>query len=159
MIQQTSNMGYPVVISPDMKEAEAINQILRGEISAVEAYHQVMKKINSQPEKQRLETFLESHQRNVDYWTQQADGLALKPEADSGPWGHVVEAFVGAAKLFGETATLIALQKGEEHGKSEYETLLRNKYISAENKRFVTNIVMPELEQHIESIEAMKKLH
>ena len=150
---------YEQIITPSMRKTEALNQILRGERSAVEAYEQVLEKISEEPERIRLEEFLTTHRKNVEYWERQVMAEAMKPDDSSGPWGYIVQAFVGTAKLFGNTATLSALKQGEEHGLNEYQTLIENPEIDVVDKRYVRNVIIPELEKHLISIEAMKQLH
>lgn len=145
-------------IHPKMHSAEAMNRILRGEISAVEAYQQVIDKISKDPEHVRLHEFLDHHADLVAYWERQVLEEHMMPDDSSGPWGYVVEAFVGTAKLFGSAAALRALKEGEEHGLKEYQNFLRNDYVAEEHKRYVRDTVIPNLQRHINSIEAMLKM-
>lgn len=153
-----THAAYQPIITPKMQRTDALNQILRGEKSAVEAYEQVLEKINEDPEKIRLTEFLNTHRRNVEYWERQVMAEAMEPDSNSGPWGYVVQTFVGAAKLFGNTTTLTALKQGEEHGLNEYKTLIENPEIDEVDKRHVRNVIMPEIEKHLISIEAMREL-
>ena len=148
---------YSPIITPQMQKIEALNQILRGELSAVEAYEQALEKLSEEPERTRLKDFLDSHMKNVEYWERQVATESIKPDTSSGPWGFVVEAFVGTAKLFGNTTTLMALEQGEEHGLNEYKSLLGNPEIDETDKRYIRSTIIPELERHLVSIEAMKK--
>ncbi len=159
MIQATGYTNTQTTITPEMQLADALNQILRGEMSAVEAYKQGIEKIEGDAEKKRLNEFLAFHQRNVDYWWRQVAATSMKPDTSSGPWGAVVKAFMGTAKLFGEVSTLKALKKGEEHGLSEYKDLLENNFIEEADKRFVRETIIPEFELHLASIDAMMNLH
>jgi len=146
-------------ITPDPSEAEALNRILRGEISAVEAYNQILEKINTEPEKTRLMEFKKFHEEQVQHWKQQVKSRGVEPDTDSGPWGYVVKTFVGAAKILGENPTLAVLEQGEDYGLSEYRELLENKQVSHTHKEYVKNIAIPNLELHINSMKSLKKMH
>lgn len=153
--QTTQSTG----MTPKMRKVEALNQIVRGEVSAIEAYEQVLEKIKSSPERDRLREFLTTHLKNREYWERQVQMEAIVPDTQSGPWGFVVQAFVGAAKLFGNTSTLMALKQGEEYGLKEYRQLLENPEIDAEDKRYISRVIIPSLEVHLTSIDAMTKMH
>ncbi len=145
-------------ITPKLEAAEALNRILRGEVSAVEAYEQILDQITDDPERSRIETFLSFHKDQVRYWTNQIESKGIDPDTESGPWGLVVKTFVGTAKLFGDSPSIMAMKQGEEHGLSEYRNLLENEYVSTRHKEYVKTEVLPKLELHINSFEAMQKL-
>ncbi len=134
-----------------------IDEILRGEISAIEAYEQVMKKVDSDPEVYRLKEFKSDHEKAVDYWKQQARFLGKIPENTSSVWGTVVETFVGTSKLIGEKSALNALKKGEEHGLSNYEKMLKSDKLTSFQKNEVRNTFIPRQKKHIESINSIMK--
>lgn len=159
MIQPQTDRFGNYTIHPKLVAADAMNTLLRGEISAVEAYKQVIEKLSGDPEHKRLLEFLNHHQRMVAYWRDRVNDKQMAADNTSGPWGYVVEAFVGVAKLFGDVTALRALKKGEEHGLQEYYNFLENEYVSKEDKRFVRMEVIPALEMHVSSIKAMTKMH
>lgn len=137
----------------------SIDEILRGEISAVEAYEQVLEKIEKDPQAFRLERFLDQHNHAVNYWQRQAKREGKIPQKTSSVWGTVVEAFVGASKILGNESALKALKAGEEHGLSNYESMLSDDNLTPMQKREITQTFIPRQRQHIESIEAMMNLH
>lgn len=136
-----------------------IDEILRGEISAVEAYNQVLEKIELDPEIIRLEQFRDQHLHAVNYWQRQAKREGKIPEKSSSVWGTVVEAFVGVSKLLGHDAALKALKAGEEHGLKNYEDLLEDRNLTPMQKREIEECFIPRQISHIESIEAILKTH
>ncbi len=159
MIQATEQGYGDILITPEMKLGEALNHILRGELSAVEAYDQALEKIEEAAEIKRLKEFQLSHKNNVEYWRERVASVVVEPDTSSGPWGYVVQAFIGTAKLFGETSTLKALKAGEEHGVKEYGNLLNHPLVEEYDKRHIRNEILPEIERHLTSIDAMMKLH
>ncbi len=160
MSNQTTTTGTGTTAS---KKSTApigpMEELLRGEVSAIEAYEQVMNKLDSENEKNRLVEFLEDHKMARDYWTKQIQSKNEFPKQTSGPWGTFVEAFVGTSKLLGNTAALKALEEGEEHGLKQYCEFLDNDKVPEEQKRFVRETLVPNQERHITSITAMTNLH
>lgn len=145
-------------INPLNIKNEAIDEILRGEISATEAYEQVMKKVTDDPEIYRLRQFKLDHENAVQYWKKEARISGKIPEHDSSIWGTVVEAFIGTSKLIGEETALRALKKGEEHGLSNYEKMLESDKLSRLQKDEIRKTFIPRQMRHIESIKALIKL-
>ncbi len=139
--------------------AQDLDEILRGEISAVEAYEQVEEKVRKDPEVYRLREFRNDHAQAVRYWTEQSSSSGMKPEESSSIWGTAVEAFVGLSKLVGEETALRALKKGEEHGLSNYKSMLESEGLTNAQKTEIRNRFIPRQEAHIESINALLKLH
>lgn len=156
---QITNASEVFMITPDLREAEALNRILRGEISAVEAYQQILEKIEDDPDKTKIQMFLDFHEDLVKLWTSKVEEKGIKPDSSSGMWGAVVEAFVGTAKLFGDNRTIDAIIQGEEHGLSEYKNLVKNKHVSEDIKLHVKKTVIPSLELHINTFKALKEIH
>ncbi len=139
----------------EAREFEKIYSVLRGEISAMEAYAQVMESIKGDPESERLQEFLRDHRQAVEYWKDQVDNTNIESKVESGPWGAMVEAFVGSAKLFGNKAALLSLQEGEEHGLREYREMLDSADVPPDDKAYIREVLIPNQERHINSIKAM----
>ena len=146
-------------ITPKLEAAEAINRIIRGEISAVEAYKKTLEKITNRPERERLGEIKKFHEEQVSHWMEQVDSKGLTPDTESGPWGSVVKSLVGVANFIGDSPSLIALEQGEFHGLREYNNFLENDFVSHRNKAYVKDTVIPHLELHTVSLKALKKLH
>ena len=122
---------------------EDIDEILRGEISALEAYEQVISEITDASEINRLKKHMADHEDAIRFWKHQAKVNGTIPNIDSGIWGNVVEAFVGVSKLAGEDTALMALKKGEEHGLELYEKLLLSDKLSVNQKRKIREQFAP----------------
>ena len=137
----------------------SIDEILRGEISAVEAYNQVLEKVDNDPEILRLEEFRDQHLHAVNYWQRQAKREGKIPEKSSSVWGTVVEAFVGASKLLGNDTALKALKAGEEHGLKNYEKLLDDRNLTPMQKKEISESFIPRQQSHIDSINAIINTH
>ena len=134
-----------------------IDEILRGEISAKEAYQQVLEKVEDDPEAYRLNQFKLDHENAVRFWKKQAKQTGVIPEKSSSIWGTVVETFVGASKIIGEETALRALKKGEEHGLSHYQKMLESDMLTDFQKSEIRKTFIPRQSRHIESINTMIK--
>ena len=132
---------------------EDIDEILRGEISALEAYEQVISEITDASEINRLKKHMADHEDAIRFWKHQAKVNGTIPNIDSGIWGNVVEAFVGVSKLAGEDTALMALKKGEEHGLELYEKLLLSDKLSVNQKRKIREQFAPIQRDHIKVID------
>lgn len=135
-----------------------IDEIIRGEISAVEAYEQVMEKVKDDPEAYRLRQFKLDHQNAVQYWKKEEKISGKIPQMDSSVWGAAVEAFIGVSKLIGEETALRALKKGEEHGLTNYEKMLTSSRLTSYQKEEIRKTYIPRQKRHIESLNALIKL-
>ena len=137
---------------------EDASRLLRGELSALEAYDQVMEKFRSDPAAKRLQAFRNEHDRAAKFWRDEILAKGLAPDEDSGPWGQVVFTVVGAAKLFGETSALQALKSGESHGLSEYKAFLKRTDLPERLKKKMREDFIPLQERHIASLEVIQQI-
>lgn len=116
------------------EEAVALRKLLRGELSAVEAYEEVidhiMKAHSSTSESARIQealgSILKDHEDAVFFIKEMLRNEGVEPDEGSGVWGSVVQAVVASASLIGDDGALWALIKGEEHGLELYEDALEN---------------------------------
>jgi hypothetical protein len=101
-------------------EVDTLNELLRGEISAVETYRQALAKLNNSPVSGELEDCRRSHEERVGKLREQVIRMGGRPEEKSGPWGAFARLVEGSAKALGEKATIAALEEGEDHGLELY---------------------------------------
>lgn len=154
--KQEATATYAFPQTPNVGD---MNRILRGEISAAEAYQQVMEKVSHDPEAIRLQEFLDDHHNAITYWKAQVDDKGALAEQSSGPWGTAVEVIVATAKLLGNTLTLAALKEGEEHGLKMYENLLESPELSERNKSYIRDFLIPNQCKHINSLKVLMRYH
>lgn len=132
-----------------------INEIIRGEISAVEAYEQVLEQITHAPEEIKLKGFYNEHKESVEFWKDQLKGEHLITEESSGIWGLVVEAYVAASTVIGDKATLTAIKQGEEHGFATYVKMLESNILNNFQKKIISDKFIPRQKSHIDSLKVM----
>src|SRR4051794_35042598 len=102
------------------KTVDALNGLLRGEISAVETYRQAIEKLGASATQLQLEDCRRSHEQRVAKLREQVARLGGEPAKDSGAWGAFAKLVEGGAKTFGEKAAVAALEEGEDHGLKQY---------------------------------------
>jgi hypothetical protein len=85
--------------------------------------------------------------------------LALRgePSGSSGPWGAFAKAVQGTAKIFGDKATIAALEEGEDHGLKDYKKELDDRDLDAQARMIVANQLLPEQQQTHARLSALKK--
>ena len=108
-------------------KANDLNECLRGELSAIETYHQALEKNRKQYGEetrfQQLASMLKDHQEAAMRLRRLIEGLGGTPSNDSGAWGTWSKTVMGAAKLLGDKAALKALKEGEESGIKRYDDI------------------------------------
>lgn len=134
----------------------ACNKLLRGEISAIETYHQALEKFAGDPESVPLEQILSEHEESADALREHLSQMGAAPDMDSRAWGGFAQAVEGTAKLLGESAALMALIEGEEHGISEYEQALDDPGVMEEAKADIRDILLPRLFDHVAILEQLR---
>jgi hypothetical protein len=100
-----------------------LNALLRGELSAVETYDQVLKKLpwDEIPE---LRVNRDCHFRRTQLLANAIQFKGGTPETTSGAWGALAQAATGGAKLFGRDAMIAILEEGEDRGLADYRTAM-----------------------------------
>jgi hypothetical protein len=102
------------------KSVETLNDILRGEISAVETYDQALEKIEDASIVEQLRQCRSSHQMRVSIVRAEIARRGGEPASGSGPWGTFAKLVEGGAKAIGEKAAISVLEQGEDHGLKQY---------------------------------------
>lgn len=138
------------------EKADFFNKILRGELSAVEAYDRVIEKFGN--EKTQLENIRDEHKRNIETLELFVQRNAETPVADSGLWGALVKTIIGAANFIGNSTSVQALIEGEEHGLRQYRTALEYSLTMTE-RASIEDRIIPSLERHIATLRAMENVH
>lgn len=95
---------------------DTLNELLRGEISAVETYRQALEKLTHSDARTQLEDACHSHELRVQKLREQVVRLGGRPDETSGAWGAFARLIEGGAKTFGEKAAIAALEEGEDRG-------------------------------------------
>jgi len=142
-MDMTEGEGFGATADP--KTIDALNDFLRGEISAVETYRQALKKISDVRLRPTLDACLRSHEQRVEVLRQRVVSAGGQPAKGSGAWGGFARLIEGGAKVLGVKAAIAALEEGEDHGKKMYREDLHN--LSAGVRLWVEREIVP-LQEH-----------
>lgn len=134
-------------------DIEALNSLLRGEMSAIETYDQAREKFGTQPVVQELDRIRQEHRVSVSVLRSKILDCGGEPSEGSGPWGTFAQAVTGTAKVLGPVSVLAALKQGEEHGISDYEKMLHDEDVSEDCKDLVQTDLLPKCRLHVTSLE------
>lgn len=129
-------------------KVDTLNELLRGEIAAVETYQQALDKIGSDPGAEELRLIHDEHRTAANTLRLQIHDHNGAPDHGSGAWGAWAKAVTGVAKLFGNTAALKALKEGEEHGIKSYEKALEDKDLPDDCKELIRTL-LPQTRAHL----------
>lgn len=135
-------------------DVNALNGLLRGEMSAIETYRQALEKAGTESGAQDLHRFAKDHRDAADQLWHHIEQHGGKPSEGSGAWGSWAKAVEGAAKLFGNAAALKALKEGEEHGFKDYQSALENKDMAPECLTLIRNLADKQRE-HITGLDRL----
>jgi demethoxyubiquinone hydroxylase (CLK1/Coq7/Cat5 family) len=137
---------------PD-KAIDALNSLLKGEISATETYLQAIQKLNDERLYQLREN-LDSHRERVGILRDRIIVLGGEPAQGSGLWGAFTRLLEGGAKLFGKDAAIAALEQGEDIGLADYAKYLRD--LDADSRALVEGRLLPAQQRTHRTMSDMK---
>src|SRR5262245_52104185 len=101
------------------ERTDTLNNLLRGELSAVETYRQALGKVGNEPDAAELRLIASEHREAADMLRRHILSRGGDPPYSAGAWGAWAKAVEGTAKLFGNAAAIKVLKEGEEHGVKE----------------------------------------
>lgn len=131
---------------------DVCNELLRGELSAVETYDQTIRKFENDPAAASLRQIRDEHLRASQLLRGHVVEMGGTPSTDSGAWGAFVKTVQGVAKAFGESSALSGLRQGEEHGLKQYRQALESTEVMTECKELILGELLPRTERHIASL-------
>lgn len=129
-----------------------VDELIRGEKSAIESIDTVLNKIDDSSERTELSAIREDHVRAADTLQRYGSFDSNASTQSSGAWGSFTQAFAGGASLFGDKAALQALKVGEQHGINDYKEALESDGISPELKNIIQTELLPNQERHLNTI-------
>lgn len=139
------------VVRADNEAAEELNELLRGELSAVETYKQALETV-SRPE---LKKALADHEKAVSELQAQVKAAGGTPAESSGVWGTWTQAVTGTAKAISDETALRALREGEQHGVDEYKDALEEEEVPVVAKNLIKEKLLPNQQKHIGELDKL----
>ena len=135
--------------------ADALNTLLRGEISAVETYDQAIGTFEGDAVAAALGRIRDEHVSAVSALRDRVRMNGGEPSEGSGPWGTFASAVTGAAKIAGPGTVLAALKQGEEHGINDYESALSKSDIGPDCQNVLRTQLLPKCRQHVAELDRL----
>ncbi len=132
------------------------NDLLRGEISAMETYDQALEAVSGQSESFALKSIRKDHRDSADSLRDRIIKMGAQPTEDSGAWGEFAKATEGGAKMLGETAALAVLQAGEKHGELKYSRAANNEDMAPDCRELIVRELIPRQRQHVNALESLR---
>lgn len=139
-------------------KSETVNQLnsfLRGELSAVETYHQAIEKLEDFPERALLRECERSHADRAQTLAMEIRRRGGEPAEGSGIWGTFANLVEGSAALLGAKAAIAALEEGEDHGRDDYQKDREKLDISA--RTIIDMEILPEQLRTHRTLSDLKK--
>ncbi len=134
---------------------EVCNQLLRGEISAIETYQDAAGKCGTSPTRLGLEKVLQDHHSNASELRVHIHEMGGEAATSSGAWGAFAKAVESTARLLGDTVIINALAEGEQHGVRLYEDALENPDVMETMKATIRETLLPRTKAHVEFLAAL----
>lgn len=139
-------------------EVDALNSLLRGEISATETYEQALGKFDG-PDRDGMTSTLtrirDEHKQAAEVLRNRVRQYGGTPSDGAGAWGVFANAVTGAAKVIGPQTVLAALKQGEQHGIAEYEKACQNPDVPLDCTTIFRNDLLPRSRQHLSTLDSM----
>ncbi len=130
-------------------DPDALNALLRGELSAVETYDLAMGRFEDQHVLADIQRIREEHARAVVLLREQVTRSGGAPPAAPGPWSAFAALVGDAPGAVNPAPALSALRQGEEHGVNGYEDALKNDAIDAGCKDLIRAELLPRGRRHV----------
>jgi hypothetical protein len=131
---------------------ETLNNLLRSEMSAVEAYEKAMARLEDQQVLADLQTIRDEHARAGELLRERVTDRGAEPSDPTGPWSTVAAAVAGTSGMISPTTALWALCQGEQHAINEYEDALHHDGLDAGGKQAIRRELLPLLRKHIDEL-------
>jgi demethoxyubiquinone hydroxylase (CLK1/Coq7/Cat5 family) len=100
-----------------------LNEVLRGELSAIETYCQAIENIREPNIIAILEEAHNCHVMRANLLSDKVRELGAEAAVSSGVWGALAKLIESGAQIFGDRATIAILEEGEDHGLEQYTAL------------------------------------
>jgi len=104
---------------------KALNELLRGELAAVDTYDQALPLLHEDPAAAAdLKECRSSHHDRVFLLRNAVIQAGGEPDDSSGAWGVFAKTVESTSKALGPKMAVKTLEEGENHGMKDYEKLL-----------------------------------
>lgn len=149
-------MGYMNAQSNE-QTVNALNELLRGEMSAVESYDKAIPAVVDEPRvRADLLECRASHEARAQRIREAVLQVGGEPARDSGPWGLFARSVSGGARALGWKTVVSTLEEGEDHGLKEYKDALPR--LDAGLQHLISNELYPQQVRTHSVLSALKRV-
>jgi hypothetical protein len=113
-------------MSTTTKTVDALNALLRGELSAVETYRMALEKAKTDNVVAVMSECMQCHDKRANKLRNLVVSEGGEPTKDAGAWGAFAKAVEGGAAILGEKAALGSIKEGEDHGIELYKSEVKH---------------------------------
>ncbi len=135
------------------KPEEKLNNLLKGELSAVETYDMALERVTDPEATIVLSNCRNCHADRVEKLTQVVTSLGAEPTTESGAWGAFAKLVEAGAVVLGEIPAVGALKEGEDQGLDTYRHVLA--HTDEVSGQFVASDLLPAQELTQRAITAL----
>jgi len=132
-------------------DTDALNYLLRCELSAVETYSLAVARLDDQLVIADLQKIRDEHGRAVRTLLDHVVGAGGHPANSAEVW-DAFASVVADAQVIAPTTALAALRQGEERVLAEYESALENEDIHPDCRRLILTDLLPAGRKHVEEL-------
>ena len=121
---------------------QKLQELLRGELSAVETYELALKSVSHVGLHRTLQEILVSHSRRIPQLREKITAMNGEPPQSSGIWGAFAKVFQVGADILGDRAAIGALEEGEDRGVEVYAEDMTG--VDAKTRKLIEGDLLPE---------------
>jgi rubrerythrin len=149
-VDETHSQAHPEArpSSEPFDALETLNELLRGEMAAIETYRQALEVVEDGEPAETLRALRRHHRDAADVLWHHVEAHGGQPSDGSGAWGAFAKAVEGTARLLGNRLAVKALVEGEEHGVKKYEQALRGE-LPLDCELLIRETLLPRQRQHL----------
>lgn len=132
-----------------------LNELLSGEIAAVETYRQAIERVDNHTIREQLRQNELSHEDRIAKLRDRIQQIGGIPSEGSGLWGSFAKFAEGSAAALGDKAAVSLLEEGEDKGLKDYQNALRS--LDPISGKMVEQDLLPEQERTHHAMSIIKE--
>lgn len=132
------------------------NELLRGEISAVQTYAMALRRFPDEESSPLLREIRDEHAASVEELRENIERMGGEPITDPGAWGSFARTVEKAASLLGEGAAVEALRQGEQYGVGLYRSAIDSEDTEVNSRLLYSERLLPRLFTHLTRLESIQ---
>ncbi|HEX4404882.1 MAG TPA: DUF2383 domain-containing protein [Polyangia bacterium] len=146
-------------VHKDDATVDALNELLRGELSAVESYDKALPALEDKPAlRGDLQDCRASHETRAERIRRAIEQVGGEPARASGAWGMFAKAVAGGSRALGWKVVISTLEEGEDHGLKEYKDALPRLHLDEGVRHLIADELYPQQQHTHGVISALKRV-